>query len=159
MTLVTLPASRGYYRESNDSAVFHRCDKKTDCTGGLVAEQCREGHHGILCTVCFDGYVRKSGLCEKCPPEIVPDGGRALAMMATIPPLLLFLSLFYYFVKAKKEDEDEEEEVEVEVEEEEEEEKVDGNKVVVAARAVLVVTVATTGTAACELILASLMVL
>ena len=128
VTLVTLPASRGYYRESNDSAVFHRCDKKTDCTGGLVAEQCREGHHGILCTVCFDGYVRKSGLCEKCPPEIVPDGGRALAMMATIPPLLLFLSLFYYFVKAKKEDEDEEEEEEVEVEEESNKGNGGGNK-------------------------------
>ena len=40
-----------------------------------------------------------------------------------------------------------------------EEEEVDGNKVVVAARAALVLTVATAGTAVCKLILASLMVL
>ena len=109
LTKDTLPAAPGYFRESNDTIDFFSCDTPDDCPGGVVQDQCSEGHTGVLCACCKQNHVRKEGVCTLCPADIVPDGTNALATMGTVPPFLLFCCLVCYFGKKEKKEEDEDE--------------------------------------------------
>ena len=65
-TLSTLRAAPGYFRSSNSSLEFIKCLVPSDCPGGLVHEQCRSGHTGMLCAVCEKNFVRRDGVCSTC---------------------------------------------------------------------------------------------
>ena len=109
LTMFTLPAAAGYYRESNKTVDFFSCDTPEDCRGGLMNEQCIDGHVGVLCAVCAPLHVRIGGVCSKCGENIIPDGTTGLATAGTVPPFLLFLCLLYHFGKKEVVEEDEEE--------------------------------------------------
>ena len=104
LTVATIPAAQGYYRENNATTIFEECDNANDCQGGLLNNQCVEGNTGILCAVCVKGYIRQNDMCTKCPPEISTDGTNGIVVVATLPPFLLFVFLFVYFYRAKEDE-------------------------------------------------------
>ena len=50
-TLSALRAASDTIGFSDISTIFYRCDLDGACIGGLVDEQCREGHRGSLCNL------------------------------------------------------------------------------------------------------------
>ena len=108
LTLSTVPAALGFFRSKNDSTKFERCDNEQDCPGGLIKKQCRHGHTGVLCAVCYPGYIRIEGECTECSAEYsTTDGSTGILLASTVPPGLFFLLLVLYFCRKDNEgDED-----------------------------------------------------
>ena len=80
----------GYWRSSEDSLTFHSCKAlvgTTHCVGGSTknSTQCREGHGGILCSVCNTGYIKQGlGVCSKCPSMSQTGAGLPVAFGTSI---------------------------------------------------------------------------
>ena len=83
-TVDLMELNPGYWRASPLTLNIIQCDEvrgKHICLGSMVhieaqvevggsanlnAFECREGHHGNLCSECQEGYGKRLGLCEKC---------------------------------------------------------------------------------------------
>ncbi|KAJ8020123.1 hypothetical protein HOLleu_41985 [Holothuria leucospilota] len=48
--------------------MIHKCLVKENCINNVsgVKGNCREGHHGWMCTVCESGYIKLVGFCKTC---------------------------------------------------------------------------------------------
>ncbi|KAJ8020128.1 hypothetical protein HOLleu_41996 [Holothuria leucospilota] len=48
--------------------LIYKCPVKENCINNVseVKGNCRKGHHGWMCTVCEDGYIKLVGLCKEC---------------------------------------------------------------------------------------------
>ena len=92
-TLATLRASPGYYRRSSISTEFIKCRNANDCPGGLVDQQCRRGHTGVLCAVCAENFVRMNNVCSYCDAKYAELGftGVAFGVMLLLVTVLLLI--------------------------------------------------------------------
>ena len=84
--LITTP---GYWREDATATIFHACSVAEDCVGGLVKDQCRYGHTGILCAVCDSDFVRIGGVCSFCDKRDAAGGFSGVAAGAALIVLIV----------------------------------------------------------------------
>merc|ERR1711871_1362787 len=91
-TLASLRTTKGYWRATASTGVFHRCSALTDaCVGGTIVNgtrdtQCAHGHTGPLCDACSGGLVRGiSGRCTTCTDT---EGPGKLAIVVVLLILL-----------------------------------------------------------------------
>ena len=82
--MVALP---GFWRSAPDSTLFFSCESPnglTLCTGGQTASSqnhtelpqsvCRQGHQGVLCSKCSEGYGKTYGVCTRCNSSFNASG-------------------------------------------------------------------------------------
>ena len=97
-TLSNLFIEPGWWRISDETDEVRRCTHGSlGCRGGLNFSKgyCTDGHQGILCAVCSDGYYfdPKESACLLC--DNLPSPGQ---LWLSSPPLILFSSLSIIFV-------------------------------------------------------------
>ena len=75
----------GHWRVSNASAVIETCASASSCVGGADSSAfCADGHTGVLCAVCADGYRPGSqGGCVAC------SGGDAIEFADVLPMVIV----------------------------------------------------------------------
>ena len=57
--------SAGFYQISKSD--FHECYPTESCAGGSIkSNQCNEGHTGLMCAQCEDGYFPLNQVCTPC---------------------------------------------------------------------------------------------
>lgn len=71
-------ALEGYWHEPNVTDAFYQCLpelclEETQEMVAAGADNCREGHTGVLCGVCLDGFVYQGETCEPCRPGMSVD--------------------------------------------------------------------------------------
>lgn len=86
-------------------ARVYRCPPKaclgTDPNGTGVENLCREGHEGVVCAVCQQGWAMSNGVCAVCDSEVADGRSRRgeWVQKYLVPPFvgLLLLIAWYYF--------------------------------------------------------------
>jgi hypothetical protein len=70
---VTPLALEGYWRLPDDDTHFYPCEEghcEAQTVDDVGAEDnCREGHRGVTCGVCVEGYTKMGNLCSPCKPH------------------------------------------------------------------------------------------
>ena len=97
----------GYWRKSLNSTTWHECEQPLGhqvcqaqvtvnkdgdlgaAEGGVSAAKCREGHEGVLCSSCQEGFGKNLGVCTDCSTGIVLP-----LLLCIFGFLLLFLVLY-----------------------------------------------------------------
>ena len=109
-SLQTIHLLPGKWRASQNATMILDCPRAS-CTGGLTKGSiddsiCAEGHTGILCSLCKDGYkasLFEKGSCEVCDKTKSESGylswGKWVAFFVA---LLFFFVLLSFLVKRRK---------------------------------------------------------
>ena len=102
MRVDSLSIEPGYWRYSNESLDFRLCPIKAACRGGSdPLNYCREGHFGVYCTECIEGYsnMQGEGLCGSCKESVFKSIGKATTVTLLF---MVFIALCYIFRKVTK---------------------------------------------------------
>ncbi|KAJ8020122.1 hypothetical protein HOLleu_41983 [Holothuria leucospilota] len=75
--------------------MIHRCPVKEICINNVseVKGNCRKGHHGWMCTVCEDGYVKLVKFCKECSSPLMVF----LDIVIFLAPLIISLGGNYIY--------------------------------------------------------------
>jgi len=97
-TLYDLQIQPGWWRISDETVEVHQCAHRSlSCQGGLNFSEgyCADGHQGILCAVCSDGYYfdPEESTCLLC--DDLPSPGQ---LWLSSPPLISFSVLSFIFI-------------------------------------------------------------
>jgi hypothetical protein len=108
-------ADEGFWRVPVNWTTFYQCEDELclamEPEGEPAESNCREGHNGLLCAVCADGYTQQGQFCEACAPgsnfdelPAVKRGGIlfGLAILGIAMCAALLLPLFPEFVTRMK---------------------------------------------------------
>ena len=111
-TLATLRLLPGKWRASPNATMILDCQRKEHCVGGLTTKSidegnCLEGHSGVLCAVCKEGWkssVFEEGNCEVCDvkSEEETDGLVWGKWVAFCFALVTFFTLLSFLVNKRK---------------------------------------------------------
>ncbi|KAJ8020125.1 hypothetical protein HOLleu_41991 [Holothuria leucospilota] len=74
--------------------MIHKCPVKENCINNAseVEGNCRKGHHGWMCTVCEDGYIKLVGFCKECSSPLMAF----LDIVIYLAPLIIYLLGNYF---------------------------------------------------------------
>ena len=108
-TLSTLLLIPGKWRSSPNSTMILDCQRRENCVGGLTTDTidekiCKEGHTGVVCSVCKEGYkpsVFDNGSCEVCE-EVKESSMTWGKWVAFCIALIFFFVLLSFLVKRRK---------------------------------------------------------
>lgn len=72
------------------------CPMRDSCLGGRNRSDCRDGHTGLLCGTCEEGYYRRKGGCASCDGHAGPSVALfASGLAAALGMALLFMVVSY----------------------------------------------------------------
>ncbi|GMI08234.1 hypothetical protein TrVE_jg10447 [Triparma verrucosa] len=119
MDVASLALEKGFWRSSKKSHKLVKCFAEEACpqqkqvTDGEDVEeignstidksgQCREGHKGVLCNVCKNGYSKDVfGMCNACERTRVP---LQTALFFVLSSILMVLLMWHFFVRRRRRD-------------------------------------------------------
>ena len=97
LNITSILSAPGFWRSNNSSKLFHRClFEGSDCLGS----GCREGHAGVVCALCDNGFARMEGElapCSLCPKGTGAgnDSTESLAGLLTLCFSIFFVCFVY----------------------------------------------------------------
>jgi hypothetical protein len=105
-------AVAGFWRAPVNWTKFYQCEDELclamETDGEPAASNCREGHTGLLCTACMDGFTQQGQFCEACAPgsnfQEQPAGRRGgillgFGMLALFMCVIVLLPLFPHAIE------------------------------------------------------------
>ena len=98
-TIESVTLEKGYWRTSAESTKIYACVDKLVCRGGNdTSAICADGHRGVLCSVCEDGYYAAGAACEDCETS----GWLFPVIVCSVFAVIIILAILLYKCSKKR---------------------------------------------------------
>jgi hypothetical protein len=87
-----LKALPGYWFDKNHNETFYKCIPSFVCAGGL-AESCRPGHTGLLCSSCNSTFYKYKNTCLPCGDDTYITLGIVIGIVIGVVLLVILIVL------------------------------------------------------------------